>query len=133
VKLFIMNQHKSIWCTFRRHSCCGGGGGDDDDDDDDDESETGTCTPETSDCCRCFNTRSEQVIVSFVDFLLSTDVNGKIKTQLYDKTESFQFLHRQPRKNPLSPRYGVYVSQMIHQCLNRGRATDKLDDLWTLQ
>jgi hypothetical protein len=75
-------------------------------------------------------------------FVLNVDAGGKLTTQSYDKRDDFNFVivnfpYIHVCSNiPLSPAYGVYISQLIryaracstyHQFLNRGRLlTDKL-------
>jgi hypothetical protein len=71
---------------------------------------------------------------------LNRDAGGKLTTQLYDKQDDFNFAianHPYTCSNiPLSPAYGVYISQLIryaracstyNKFLSRGRLlTDKL-------
>ena len=63
------------------------------------------------------DTTESRTSASYLDILLNIDINGKLTTQLFDKRDDFNF----PIVNfphicsniPLSPAYGVYVSQLI--------------------
>jgi hypothetical protein len=54
---------------------------------------------------------------SYLDILLNIDSNGRLATSLYDKCDDFDFaIVNFPflcSNIPLSPAYGVYVSQLI--------------------
>jgi hypothetical protein len=54
---------------------------------------------------------------SYLDVLLNIDAGGKLTTQLYDKRDDFNFVivnFPDTCSNiPLSPAYGVYISQLI--------------------
>ena len=54
---------------------------------------------------------------SYLDILLNIDSNGRLTTTLYDKRDDFDFaIVNFPflcSNVPLSPAYGVYVSQLI--------------------
>jgi hypothetical protein len=54
---------------------------------------------------------------SYLDILLNIDSNGRLTTSLYDKRDYFDFaivnFPFQCSNMPLSPAYGVYVSQLI--------------------
>jgi hypothetical protein len=54
---------------------------------------------------------------SYLDILLNIDSNGRLTTSLYDKRDAFDFaIVNFPflcSNIPLSPAYGVYVSQLI--------------------
>jgi hypothetical protein len=54
---------------------------------------------------------------SYLDILLEFDSNGRLTTSLYDKRDDFDFaIVNFPflgSNIPLSPAYGVYVSQLI--------------------
>ena len=54
---------------------------------------------------------------SYLDLFLETDSNGHLSTKLYDKRDDFNFsITNFPHLNsniPLSPAYGVYISQLI--------------------
>jgi hypothetical protein len=54
---------------------------------------------------------------SYLDILLNIDSNGRLTTSLYDKRDDFDFaIVKSPflcSNKPLSPAYGVYVSQLI--------------------
>jgi hypothetical protein len=54
---------------------------------------------------------------SYLDILLNIDSNGRLTTSLYDKRDDFDFaIVNFPflcSNIPLSPTYGVYVSQLI--------------------
>ena len=54
---------------------------------------------------------------SYLDILLDIDSNGRLTTSLYDKREDFDFaILTFPflcTNIPLSPAYGVYISQLI--------------------
>jgi hypothetical protein len=77
---------------------------------------------------------------SYLDVLLNIDAGGKLTIQLYDKQDDFSFtIVNFPyicSNIPLSPAYGVYISQLIQyaracstydQFLSRSRLlTDKL-------
>jgi hypothetical protein len=77
---------------------------------------------------------------SYLDALLNIDADGKLTTQLYDKRDDFSFtIVNFPyicSNIPLSPAYGVYISQLIRyarasstydQFFSRSRLlTDKL-------
>ena len=86
------------------------------------------------------DTTESSTSASYLDVLLNIDVGGKLTTQLYDKRDDFDFaIVNFPytcSNIPLSPVYGVYLSQLIRyaracstydQFLSRGRLlTDKL-------
>jgi hypothetical protein len=86
------------------------------------------------------DTTESSTSASYFDVLLNIDVGGKLTTQLYDKLDDFDFaIINFPYTCsiiPLSPAYGVYVSQLIRYAracstydhfVNRGRLlTDKL-------
>jgi hypothetical protein len=89
------------------------------------------------------DTTESSTSASYLDVLFHLDVGGKLTTQLYDKydkREYFDFaIANFPytcSNIPLSPAYGVYISQLIRyarasftydQFLSRGRQlTDKL-------
>ena len=63
------------------------------------------------------NTTESTSSSSYLDLMLSVDVNKKLHTKLYDKRDDFNF----PIVNfpfldsniPSSPAYGVYISQLI--------------------
>ena len=54
---------------------------------------------------------------SYLDIFLESDTNGKLFTRLYDKRDDFNFtIINFPHLDsniPLSPSYGVYISQLI--------------------
>jgi hypothetical protein len=54
---------------------------------------------------------------SYLDVMLKLDTNGKLRTQLYDKRDDFNFsIVNIPflcSNIPISPAYGVYISQLI--------------------
>ena len=54
---------------------------------------------------------------SYLDILLNIDSNGRLTTSLYDKRDDFDFaIVNFPflcSNIPLSPAYGVYISQLI--------------------
>jgi hypothetical protein len=51
---------------------------------------------------------------SYLDILSKLDTNGKLMTQLYDKRGGFNFsIVNIPFFIPISPAYGVYISQLI--------------------
>ena len=54
---------------------------------------------------------------SYLDILLSIDSNGRLTTSLYDKRDDFDLaIVNFPflcNNIPLSPAYGVYISQLI--------------------
>jgi hypothetical protein len=54
---------------------------------------------------------------SYLDILLSIDSNGRLTTSLYDKRDDFDFaifnFSFLCNNIPLSPAYGVHVSQLI--------------------
>jgi hypothetical protein len=56
-------------------------------------------------------------ICSYLDFLLNIDSNGWLTTSLYDRRDAFDFaIVNVPylcSNIPLSPTYGVYISQLI--------------------
>ena len=86
------------------------------------------------------DTTDSSTSASYLDVLLSIDADGKLTTQLYDKRDDFSFtIVNFPyicSNIPLSPAYGVYISQLIRyaracstydQFLSRSRLlTDKL-------
>ena len=86
------------------------------------------------------DTTESSTSASYLDILLKVDINGKLTTQLYDKRDDFSFsIVNFPHlcsNIPLSPAYGVYISQLIRyaracsgysQFLNRGKLlTNKL-------
>ena len=86
------------------------------------------------------DTKESSTSASYLDILLKVDINGKLTTQLYDKRDDFSFsIVNFPHlcsNIPLSPAYGVYISQLIRyaracsgysQFLNRGKLlTNKL-------
>ena len=86
------------------------------------------------------DTTESSTSASYLDVLLNIDSGGKLTTQLYDKRDDFNFaIVNFPytcSNIPLSPAYGVYISQLIRYAracstyerfLNRGRLlTDKL-------
>ena len=57
------------------------------------------------------------VSASYLDILLNIDSNGRLTTTLYDKRDDFNFaIINFPylcSNIPLSPAYGVYISQLI--------------------
>jgi hypothetical protein len=76
---------------------------------------------------------------SYLNVLLNIDADGKLTTQLYDKRDDFSFtivIFTLCSNIPLSPAYGVYISQLIRytmacstydQFLSRSRLlTEKL-------
>jgi len=80
------------------------------------------------------DTTESSTSASYLDILLKIDADGKLTTQLYDKRDDFNFsIVNFPHlysNIPLSPAYGVYISQLIRyaracssysQFLNRGR------------
>jgi hypothetical protein len=86
------------------------------------------------------DTTESSTSASYLDVLLNIDASGKLTTQLYDKRDDFNFaIVNFPytcSNIPLSPAYGVYISQLIryaracstyNQFSSRGRLlTDKL-------
>ena len=86
------------------------------------------------------DTTESSTSASYLDVLLNIDADGKLTTQLYDKRDDFSFtIVNFPyicSNIPLSPAYGVYISQLIRyaracstydQFLSRSRLlTDKL-------
>ena len=54
---------------------------------------------------------------SYLDILLNIDYNGRLTTSLYDKRDDFDFaIVNFPflcSNIPLSPAYGLYISQLI--------------------
>jgi len=54
---------------------------------------------------------------SYLDLYLEHDINGTLTTKLYDKRDDFDFpIVNYPFLDsniPLSPAYGVYMSQLI--------------------
>ena len=54
---------------------------------------------------------------SYLDVLLNIDADEKLTTQLYDKRDDFNFANVNIPYTcsniPLSPAYGVYISQLI--------------------
>jgi hypothetical protein len=86
------------------------------------------------------DTTESSTSASYLDVLLNIDADGKLTTQLYDKRDDFNFaIVNFPytcSNIPLSPVYGVYISQLIRyirscstygQFSSRGRLlTDKL-------
>ena len=58
---------------------------------------------------------------SYLDILLNIDSNGRLTTTLYDKCDDFNFaIVNFPSlcsNIPLSPAYGVYISQLIRLCV----------------
>jgi hypothetical protein len=86
------------------------------------------------------DTTESSTSASYLDVLLNIDANGKLTIQLYDKRDDFSFtIVNFPfiySNIPLSPVYGVYISQLIQyaracstydQFLSRSRLlTDKL-------
>jgi hypothetical protein len=86
------------------------------------------------------DTTESSTSASYLDLLLNIDADGKLTTQLYDKRGDFSFtIVNFPyicSNIPLSPAYGVYISQMIQyaracstydQFFSRSRLlTDKL-------
>ena len=86
------------------------------------------------------DTAESSTSASYLDVLLNIDADGKLTTQLHDKRDDFSFtIVNFPYKGsniPLSPAYGVYISQLIryarasstyNQFLSRSRLlTDKL-------
>jgi hypothetical protein len=86
------------------------------------------------------DTTESSTSVSYLDVLLNIDADGQLTTQLYDKRDDFSFAFVNfpyiCRTIPLSPAYGVYISQLIryaracstyNQFLSRSRLlTDKL-------
>jgi hypothetical protein len=63
------------------------------------------------------DTTESSTSVSYLDVLLNIDADGKRTTQLYDKRDYFNFaivnLKYTCSNMPLSPAYGVYLSQLI--------------------
>ena len=63
------------------------------------------------------NTIKSDITASYLDILLSIDSNGRLTTTLYDKRDDFNFaIVNFPflcSNIPLSPAYGVYISQLI--------------------
>ena len=86
------------------------------------------------------DTTESSTSASYLDILIKIDADGKLTTQLYDKRDDFTFfIVNFPylcSNIPLSPAYGVYISQLIRyaracspydQFLSRGKLlTDKL-------
>jgi hypothetical protein len=86
------------------------------------------------------DTTESSTSASYLDVLLNIDAGGKLTTQLYDKRDDFNLtIVNFPytcSNIPLSPAYGVYISQLIRyaracstydQFSSRGRLlTDKL-------
>jgi hypothetical protein len=62
-------------------------------------------------------TKESDKSASSLDILLNIDVNGRLTTSLYDKRHDFDFaiviFPFLCSSIPLSPAYGVYISQMI--------------------
>ena len=63
------------------------------------------------------DTTESDVSASYLDILLEIDSNGRLTTTLFDKLNDFHFaIVNFPflcSNVPLSPAYGVYVSQFI--------------------
>jgi hypothetical protein len=63
------------------------------------------------------DTRESSTSASYLDILLSIDADGKLTTHLYDKRDDFSFtIVNFPyicSNIPLSPAYGIYISQLI--------------------
>ena len=63
------------------------------------------------------DTTDSSSCTSYLDLLLNIDQEGKLTTSLYDKRDDFNFhIVNFPytcSNIPLSPAYGVYVSQLI--------------------
>ena len=86
------------------------------------------------------DTTESATFASYLDILLKIDTDGKLRTQLYDKRDDFDFsIVNFPylcSNIPVSPAYGVYISQLIRyaracsaygQFVNRSRLlTNKL-------
>jgi hypothetical protein len=63
------------------------------------------------------DTTESEKSASYLDILLNIDSNGTLTTSLYDKRDDFDFaIVNFPflcSKIPLSPAYGVYISQLL--------------------
>jgi hypothetical protein len=63
------------------------------------------------------DTTESSTSASYLDILLNVDAGGKLTTQLYNKRDDFNFVivnfPYTCSNIPLSPTYGVYISQMI--------------------
>ena len=77
------------------------------------------------------NTTDSNKSSSYLDLLLSIDANKKLHTKLYDKRDDFDFhIVNFPFLDsniPLSPAYGVYISQLIRYARACTEYTDFID------
>ena len=84
------------------------------------------------------DTTESDISASYLDILLNIDSNGRLTTTLYDTRDDFNFaIVNFPflcSNTPLSPAYGVYISQLIRYTrtcsayenfLNRGQLLTK--------
>ena len=77
------------------------------------------------------NTTDSTKSSSYLDLLLSIDANTNLHTKLYDKRDDFDFhIVNFPFLDsniPLSPAYGVYISQLIRYARACTEYTDFID------
>ena len=75
-------------------------------------------------------TTETSVSASYLDIYITFDSNGQLSTKLYDKRDDFDFtIINFPHLSsniPLSPAYGVYISQLIRYARACNTYTDFL-------